>query len=374
MSKTGARRLLMTGAAMAAMAGGGTAVAAPTTAGTIITNQATATYTVNNNTVNAQSDVAQFVVDRKVAFTTVSAQATTTKVAVNDPNVVTSFTITNITNGTQDFLLTPDQTTLSTGILPGSDNFDVSNLRVFVDSNANGQYDADLDRATYIDELAPDTSITVFIVADVGSPPNNPYLAFVSLQAVVAAGGGVNAVGERLVSTDLDLLNREGVEDIVFADNDSDGLGLGDLPRNGQGRASAAYEIATRAVALTVTKTARIVSDGVNLLTPARALPGAIVEYCLVVNNGTALTPATSVVLKDKIPDNTTYVPGSITVGGLGTGNVCVLNGFPQNDDGSNTVGPYTGAFDAANGEVRATIPLLLGLTSLSASFRVTIN
>ncbi|WP_076071349.1 DUF11 domain-containing protein [Sphingomonas montana] len=373
MTERGVRRLLRAGAGLAAMGSAGSAIAAPTIAGTVITNQAQATYTVNNIPATASSTVASFVVDRKVAFTTVSAQATTTKVSIGQANVVTTFTLTNITNGTQDFILEPEQLNLPTGVLIGTDNFNVDNIRVFVDSNNNQTYDIGVDTGVFIDELAPDTSVTVFIVGDVGSPAN-PEQAFVALHATVAAGGATGTPGAALNSTDLALLNREGVEDIVFADDDSDGLALGDLPRNGQGRAYAAYEIGTRAVALTIAKSARFVSDGVNLLTPARALPGAIVEYCLTVTNTTPLVPANSVALTDIVPANTTFVPGSILVGGLGTGDVCVGNGFPQNDDGSNTIGPYTGSYDAATRTVRAGIPAVILGIPLSASFRVTIN
>ena len=373
MTNNGLRRLLLTGtAALATMAGTGAAQAAATLAGTTITNQATASYTVNGIDQTANSTISTFVVDRKVNFTVVSAQATSTKIAVGQTGAVTTFTVTNLTNGAQDFLLDPDQLNLSLGVLPGTDNFDVANMKAFVDANNNGTYEADTDKATFIDELLPDASATVFIVADIPSV-SNPDLAFVSLHVIAAAGTTPGTAGDVLVRTDLNLLNQDAEVDIVFADNDSDGLALGDIEYNGQGRAYAAYEIGTRNVALTVGKSARVVSDGVSLINP-KALPGAIVEYCLTVANATPLTAATAIVLKDVVPANTTYVPNSITVGGLGTGGVCVLNGFPQRDDGSNTVGPYTGSYNATNRTVTANIPLVAGGTSLSASFQVVIN
>ena len=97
-------------------------------------------------------------------------------------------------------------------------------------------------------------------------------------------------------------------------------------------------------------------------------------QYCLTVSNATLLTPATGVNLTDVVPANTTYVPGSLSVGGIGTGGVCLVNGIPQNDDGSNTTGPYRGSYNAATRTVAATIPTLPGATSVAASFRVTIN
>ena len=64
-------------------------------------------------------------------------------------------------------------------------------------------------------------------------------------------------------------LNDDAVVDIVFADNDWDGLGL-DIALNGQGRASLGYEIGTRNVALSVTKSQLVMSDPINLLVARR--------------------------------------------------------------------------------------------------------
>ncbi len=247
-------------------------------------------------------------------------------------------------------------------------------MRAFVDSNNNGIYDPTLDTATYIDEMAPDASVAIFIVADVpGTATAN--LAFVSLHAIVAAGGVANTRGAALIPTDLNIVNADAEVDIVFADNDSDGVYLGDIARNGQGRAYAAYEVGVRSVNLTVTKTSRIISDGVNVLNP-KALPGAVVEYCLTVNNATLLTPATNVTLTDVIPANTTYVPGSIQVGGVGAAGTCVLNGISEDDDTDDAaeLDPYRGSFDTATKTVTAIIPTLAGGTTLTADFQVTIN
>lgn len=355
--------------ACAAMAPG-VAQAAGTVAGTQVNNTAQASYTVNGTPQTASSNTSTFVVDRKVNLTVTTAQAANTQVNLGQTGAVTTYTVTNNTNATQDFLLTPDQN-FGTIVFVGTDNFDMTNLRAYVDSNGNGVYDPGVDTAQYIDELAPDATATVFLVGDV---PNNAgaNLAIVSLQATVAAGGVPGTQGAALVPTDLNLLNQDATVDVVFADNDSDGIGP-DIARNGQGRAYAAYEVGVRNVALTVQKSSLVLSDGVNTINP-KALPGAVVQYCLTVANATLLTPATGVNLTDVVPANTTYVPGSITVGGVGTGGVCVVNGFAQNDDGSNVTGPYRGSYNAGSRTVTATIPTLLGGTSVAASFRVTIN
>ncbi|WP_174298890.1 DUF11 domain-containing protein [Sphingomonas bacterium] len=368
MTRTMTRLLL---ASTALVCGAGVAHAqSGTVAGTTITNTAQASYTVNGTAQTASSNTAIFVVDRKVNLTNVTEQAANTQVNLGQTGAVATFRVTNNTNGTQDFVLAAEQNVAGGGQL-GTDNFDVTNLRVFVDANGNGVYDPGVDTLNYIDELAPDTSRVVFLVADIPSAAG-ANLAVVSLNAIAAAGGVVGTQGLPLVPTDLSVLNQDATIDVVFADNDSDGIGP-DIARNGQARAYAAFEVGTRNVALSVVKSSRVVSDGVNALNP-KALPGAVVEYCLTVANATLLTAANNVTLTDVMPANTTYVPGSITVGALGAAGVCVTGGYAQADDGSNTTGPYRGSYTAASKTVTATIPLLAGGTSLAAAFRVTIN
>lgn len=369
MSTKGAGRLLLAGtAAVASITVAQAQTSSGTAAGTTITNTAQASYTVNGTAQTANSNTATFVVDRKVNLTVVATPTTNTSVNLGQTGAVTAFRVTNSTNGTQDFILTADQTFLA-GIFTG-DNFDVSNLQIYVDSNGDGVYQPGTDTRQFIDELAADTSRVVFIVSDI---PNqqNAALAGVTLNVQAAAGGATGTLGAALAANLL--AGTDAAVDVVFADGDSDGLGP-DLAANGQGRASLAYEITTRNVALTVTKSSSVITDGVSVTLP-KALPGATVQYCLVVANGTALVPATGVNLTDVIPANTTYVPGSISVGGLAVGDACVLNGVTINDDGSAVaLSPFTGSYNATTRTVTATIPTLLGLTSVAASFRVTIN
>lgn len=373
MTAKGVRHLLLGGTAFAVSIGAAQAQTTPTTgtaAGTVVSNTANATYTVNGSPGTAASNPSTFVVDRKVNLTVVVDQAANTQVNLGQVGAVTRFKVTNNTNGTQDFLLTAVQA-LSLGILPGTDNFDVTNVKVVVD-DGDGIYDATKDVATYIDELAPDASRVVYIVGDVPTAAAT-QLAFVGLDAQVAAGGQANTQGAALVATDLNLLNQQNEIDVVFADNDNDGVLGADTVRNGQGWAYAAYEVGVRSVNLNIVKTSAVLSDGVNLANP-KALPGATVQYCLTVTNSTLLTPASDVNLTDLIPANTTYVPNSIAIGGVSLAGGCLLNGIPQRDDGTNTTGPYRGSYDATAKRVTMTIPTLLGGASVAASFQVTIN
>ncbi|MGA1798298.1 hypothetical protein VH567_05905 [Sphingomonas sp. 4RDLI-65] len=372
----GVIRTLLTGTAaivsigtMAGTASAQTPGPAGTAAGTTITNTAQASYTVNGVQQSATSNAATFVVDRKVNLTVVPATQNNTQVAIGQPNAVVAFQVTNNTNGTQDFLLSASQTPIQN--LFTGDNFDVTNIRIFVDSNGNGTYDVGVDTATYISELGADQVATVFIVGDV---PNQQTaaLAGITLIAQVAAGGN-GAVQGAALSPSI-LANDDNAVDIVFADNDSDGLGL-DIANNGQGRASLGYEITTRNVALTVTKYSTVISDPVSGIVLPKAIPGATVQYCLVVNNATLLVSAENVNLTDTIPANTTYQPGSIVIGLPGVNPICTLAGFIASDNGAAIPGTnFTGSYDTGTKKVTATIPTLIGGATVAASFRVTIN
>ena len=345
-----------------------------TRAGTVVTNQASATYTVNGTAQTATSNVSTFVVDRKVNLTLVAEQAASVKVNAGQAGVTAAFRLTNLTNSPQDFILDPDQTNLSVGILPGNDDYDVTALRAFVDADGNGVYDPAIDTATFVDELGADQSVIVFVVADVPNAANASQ-AFVSMHVITAAGGGVGTQGDVVVATNLNVVDQNNEIDIVFADGDSDAAFAGDAARNAQARAYSAFQLNTQNVDLTVQKTSRVISDGIDVLNP-KALPGSVVEYCLVVRNATLLTPASNINVTDIIPANTTYVAGSIQVGGLGGATSCVVGGVPEDDDADDTseLDPYRGSFDGTSRTVTAVIPTLIGGGSVAASFRVTIN
>ena len=368
---TSNRALMLAGAALVASAAPAQAqTTTGTVAGTVVSNTAQASFTVNGAAQTATSNTSTFVVDRKVNLTVVTAQGGATQVNLGQVGAVATFRVTNTTNGTQDFLLAATQI-VPAGILTGTNNYVLSNLKIYVDKNGNGVFDPGVDTASWIDELAPDGTATVFVVGDVPDQQNADR-AFVGLDVTVAAGGVAGTAGAALVATDLNAINGEAVVDVVFADDDNDGtLGL-DIARNGQGWAYAAFQVGVHSVSLSLNKSATVISDGVSTLLP-KALPGAVVQYCLTVTNATLLTPANNVVVSDVVPPNMTYVPGSITVGGIGVGGACLTGGVSVGDDGSGA-GPYRGGYTAASRTVTATIPAVPGGTSLAASFRATIN
>lgn len=90
---------------------------------------------------------------------------------------------------------------------------------------------------------------------------------------------------------------------------------------------------------VSIAKTSTVVSDGVSV-SNFKAIPGAIVRYCiLVTNNGTSATaPSTNINFTDAIPSNLTYVAGT---GASGTS--CATTPTPEDDDavGADETDPF---------------------------------
>jgi uncharacterized repeat protein (TIGR01451 family) len=333
-----------------------------TAAGTDINNTATVTYTIGGALQTSTSNNATFKVDRKVNLQVAEVGNTPTTTSLNATDAITTFTVTNLTNGTQDFLLDVDQQDFS---IVGTDDFNVSAIRIYVDDGDNIFNAAD-KLVSFIDALPQDATRTVYVVATI---PGTAKIrnAIISLQATVAVGDTTGA-GAALQQTALTTVDTPGAVDIVFADD----FGPFDLARNGQDRAFDAYTIDTAAV--TVVKSSKVTYDPVNLGLSPKAIPGATMEYCLAISNAGPGT-ATAVVVSDLLPTTVTYVANSLRVGGIGLNGGCTLEALlPEDDD---TTGPdetdlFGGSFDGTT--IRATLPLVTPLIPLNVSFQVTIK
>jgi uncharacterized repeat protein (TIGR01451 family) len=343
------------------------AQAAGTVAGTNINNTASVNYTVGGAAQTpVTSNTATFVVDRKVNLAVTEVGGTSTTIVYGSTSQVTTFQVTNLTNATQDFrLFAAQQLSLVVTTFGITDNMDMNNVHVYVDVNNNGTYEAGTDTATYIDELAPDMSKTVFIVADAPASGAANGTAGVGLTAVAATGTTPGTLGGDLTFTALG--DSPSTVDVVFADD----AGPLDLSRDARQSALDAYIVASTTVSFA--KTATIISDPVNLFLLPKAIPGAVVEYCLKVSN-TGGSAATAVSLTDAIPANTTYVPGSLYVGGSILLGACLADGTLEDDNsaGADETDPNGGSSDGAT--VTASIPTISAGTTVTARFRVTLD
>jgi len=282
--------------------------AAGTAAGTQIDNSATLSYQVSGvNQTAVASNTDSFLVDNKIDFTVAHQDTAAVTVVPGQTSAVLTFTVANNGNKVQDFSLS----SLANDNNPfgETDTFDATNVQVFVDSNGNGVYDSGTDTATFIDELAPDTNVTVFIVSDIPSTQVDGDVAEYTLIAQVAQGGSAGSQGADITSDNSGTADNAMTEEIVFADAAGANGSTDGGAKNGKHSDNDAYKVVTAKI--DVTKTSCVIWDPVNTSTNPHRIPGAVVRYAIDVNN-TGSADATSASLSDTLSGNLTYgVPAS---------------------------------------------------------------
>ncbi len=342
------------------------ALALGTDAGTTVSNLATVVYEVNgnlqtgiesdpngNSTPGAnQGTSTDFLVDRRVDFTLIEVDgAHTTPVAPGDADVITAFTLTNNGNAIMDFRLSVAD---FAGAVHGiADSTDLGNYRIRVANGdgAGGVPDlaTDLD---YVDELAEDAVVEIYVFAD--APLTVADGQYANIQLTATAADDVNAAPTP-GSLDPDLAEDPGVDDpteieSVFADIDN----------NGFEQAEDGYEIVSAALA--VTKIAAVFSDPFG---SGKALPGAVIEYTITVDNSAGSTDATDVSISDSIDGDVTFLLGQyggagqdISIDNGGVASTCSADAAAGDTDGCSldgaalVVGNATVPITVAAGEV----------------------
>lgn len=314
------------------------ALADGTASGTTITNTVTVNYQVGGVSQTATGASNSFRVDRKVNVTVAEVGTTTTQVSPGQTAAVTAFTVTNNSNATLDFALAAAQQSGGAGAHSNTDSFDVTNVKIYVDTNGNGSYDAGTDQeVSYLDELGADQSRTVFVVADVPLGLSTGAVAAVTLTATGREGGTAASQGAALTQTNTGAANEvdPNFVDTVFAD----AAGATDGSRDAAHSAKDDYSVL--AAALTVLKSSRIISDPLNGTTNPKAIPGATVEYCISVANAPGSATASTVAISDPLPTTVTYDSGfGILLNGTVTSGQCNADGSAGGnyDSGTTTV------------------------------------
>ncbi len=286
--------LRVAGVAVAAFALAPQAFADGTLAGTSIDNVATVDFEVGgiaqtpiessptgNSTPGVGNGIAtSFVVDNRVDLTLTEESGAQTPVSPGQTDAVAIFRLTNTGNETQDFALTPANLAAGTTVFGGdADTIEASNLRAFADTDGSGDFSG--GDQPFVDSLAPDADVLVFVVADVPIGASNGDYANVSITATTAVAGSSGAT----IVTATTGGDTTGV-DVVFGDAGNDGF---ETAEDGYFVSSAA---------LTVTKAEAILSDPFNGTTDPLHIPGAVIEYTItVVNTGGA--DATNVGISD---------------------------------------------------------------------------
>ncbi len=281
--------------------------AAGTPSGTSVANKATVNYDVggigqtlieSSPTGNSTAGLGNgtnttFLVDTKLNLTVTTTDVAAVSVVPGSTNQVLTFTVTNTGNAIQDVSLSALD---AAGHEPFglTDNFNASNVRIFVESGATPGYQAGEDTATYIDELAADATKTVYIVSDIPLAQVNNDAAAYDLVAQVAAGGGVGVHGADITTDDSLVADNPATVQRVFAD----AAGSNDALHDGKHSSASAYKVVT--AHLSITKTSAVIWDPVNNAVNPKAIPGARVEYTISVSN-TGNASATNVAVADSI-------------------------------------------------------------------------
>ena len=260
------------------------ASAAPTLAGTDIENIASASYDTPGGPVTIDSNRVVIKVDELLDVTVAGSDPGDLTTSPGATNNVLTFLVTNTGNGNEAFTLAADVTR-------AGDDFDPTLQQIVIDTNGNGVYDAGVDTVyvagTNNPVIAPEASLTVFILTTTPAGVVNANRAEVGLTAAATTGTG--APGTTFAGA------GEGGGDAVVGTTGAD--------------AEDSAFLAVQAATLALVKTAVITDPfGGN-----RAVPGSIITYKLVATV-TGAGNLANVVITDPIPASTTYTASSITL------------------------------------------------------------
>lgn len=353
------------------------AYAQNTDANTQITNTVNVNYTVGGVAQTQITAQDQFRVDRKILFSVAEKTATgTTSVTSGQLDAVVAFTVVNSSNDTLDFSLAATNTANGTTIggSRGTDNIDVTagTFEYYLDVNGNGLAD---DAGSWVasltlDNVAKGATRHVLVRSDIPVSANGS-VAVVQLAATAlnSDSSPITAVTDATANT---ADNTSGTFQTIFAEDLTPVQG--NTSRNGVSWAWDDYTVS--APLLSVAKTSVIISDGVSVTNP-KAVPGAVVEYCISVANAAGGATAQGISISDLVPVNTTYVAGSIrrnvTVTSPGLSQTCNnTTGTAVTDSSADADGGNFGTPTANT--AYATLNDIAANSALAMIFRVTLN
>lgn len=283
-------------------------LAAGTDAGTTVSNQATVAYDVNstsqtpiesdpagNSTPGAGSPT-EFLVDRRVDFTITEIGGAHTEVSPGDVQAFTEFQLTNTGNAIMDFDLNLVDLTSADAAVHGELDTDdtMSNyaIRVANGDGATGVPDYATDLA-FVDELGEDATVVIYVFADAGAAlPNDAYDNF-TLNATAADDASATATPGVL---DALLTESAGVDDPTLIESVFANTSGADASGNATEGDSDGFHV--NSAELIITKTAAVISDPFS---SGKALPDAVVEYTVTVDNTGGAATAENVVMTDTV-------------------------------------------------------------------------
>ncbi|MEH6756499.1 MAG: hypothetical protein V7676_03185 [Parasphingorhabdus sp.] len=300
--------------------------AAGTLAGTDIVNIAQASYDGPSGPITVDSNPVTIKVDELLDVSVVSGNPGDVSASPSATSQVLTYQVTNTGNGTESFTLTAD--TSKTG-----DDFDATFEQIIID-DGNGVYDPGVDTVYTAGAndpvLAPDVSVTIFILSTIPDTANDAERAEVALSAVANTGSG-NA------------------GDVIVGQGDGGGDAV--VGSTGANAEDSGFFI-IQAADVSLVKNAIVVDQ----FGGAQPVPGATITYQLVATAKGSGT-LTNLVIADNIPTDATYVDQSIT-----------LEGSALTDEADTD----TGAFDGS--KIAVALGSVSGGQSRTITFQVTID
>ena len=230
------------------------------------------------------------------------------------------------------------------------------------DAAVNGLADTDADVANavitaYVDNLAEDGNTTITVTGDAALSLVNDDVA--NIEVTVIARDPAGDAGNIIALVDgAGNADAPGVVDNVFADPDNDAT---ELATDGMQVVSAA---------LSVTKTSQVVSDPFGGVAPnAKAVPGAIIEYTVTIDNSGGAAPAENVVVTDNI-----QIPDALFEDeAYGAGQDVAIDAAFCNADGGDGDGDGC-SYDAGSGLLSIEVPNIANGASTTITYQVQVN
>jgi uncharacterized repeat protein (TIGR01451 family) len=319
---------LLACAASAAAFAAPPARASKTPAGTVISNTAKATYDLpNGGSGSADSNTVSVIVDEVLDVAVASLNSADVPTSPGAPNQVLAYTLTNAGNGQEAFKLSARDNV-------SGDDFDPATTSIAIDANGNGVYDPGVD-TVYVagsnePSLAPDASLTIFMLSTIPAGAANGQRGEADLIATAATGSGNPGT--------------------LFAAN---GTGGGDaVVGSTTATASAGGFFAVLAASVALAKSAAIADP----FGGTSHIPGSVVTYTLVATVSGSGT-LNNLVLSDAIPAGAAYQPGTLTLGGAAL-----------TDDADGDAG------EVVSGNVTVRLGNLPAGSSRTGSFKVKVN
>lgn len=282
------------------------ALADGTQSGTVVLNTALVDYEVSAVPQAQESASEDFTVDRKIDLTVATAEVAYVTTAPNNTTAILRYTVQNTGNDTLGFALNAvdEAATTVEPTLGGDDEVDAVALAIYHDVNGDGLLDGG-DTLGYVDSLGIDLFADVIVVAQIpaAAAVNNGDNLMVGAFAHAAEAGTLGAT----------LVTQSGADAQDTEDTDFiDGIGntVAGVDAATDARHSEMWAYVIQGANVTVTKAA-------VLFTGSYYIPGSVVEYTITIANGGGGLDATNVDLSDTVPGNTTFVVGSLTVGGV---------------------------------------------------------